>query len=204
MILCYNRNSRNLGGHEMADKYTKVKPKVHPITIAAIVGFFALIIILIVILQPTNKESIYNAYSPYSTNDLTEDHPFYEVNYKSTLFNKGLKSMIEDEALVFVYIGSPDCTSCQAHIGAFQKYYDSLEMNTYVDTIYYLNPSDNINQFEDFIADYEGITETTPQFIVFQDGEILSQFEVVTGEASQALNRSVRDFYEDVIDLLAE
>ncbi|BCR36212.1 thioredoxin family protein [Mariniplasma anaerobium] len=188
----------------MADKYTKVKPKVHPITITAIVGFFVLIVALIIILQPTNRESIYNAYSPYSTNDLTEDHPFYEVNYKSTLFKKGLKSIIEDEALVFVYIGSPDCTSCQAHIGAFQKYYESLEMDQYVDTIYYLNPSEDLDQFEDFVLDYEGVKETTPQLIVFQDGEILYQFEVVSAEDSQLLNRSVRDFYEDVIDLLAE
>lgn len=188
----------------MADKYTKVKPKVHPITITAIVGFFVLIIALIIILQPTNRESIYNAYSPYSTNDLTEDHPFYEVNYKSTLFKKGLKTMIEDEDLVFVFIGSPDCTSCQAHIGAFQKYYDSLEMDTYVDTIYYLNPTENLDQFDDFVADYEGVAESTPQFIVFQDGVILDQFVVQTGEASQLLNRTVRDFYEEVIDLLAE
>jgi thiol-disulfide isomerase/thioredoxin len=188
----------------MADKYTKVKPKVHPITIAATVGFFVVIIALIIILQPTNRERIYNAYSPYSTNDLTEDHPFYEVNYKSTLFKKGLKSIIEEEDLVFVYVGSPDCTSCQAHIGAFQKYYDSLSMNEYVDTIYYINPSEDIDQFEDFVADYEGVAETTPQLIVFQDGEILTQFVVQTGEVSQLLNRSVRDFYEDVIDLLAE
>ncbi|MCD4827065.1 MAG: thioredoxin family protein [Acholeplasmataceae bacterium] len=188
----------------MADKYTKVKPKVHPLTISAIVGFFVIVIGIIIVLQPSNRESIYNAYSPYSTNDLTEDHPFYEVNYKSTLFNKGLKTRIEDDELVFVYIGSPDCTSCQAHIGAFQKYYESLEMSDYVDTIYYLNPGNDLDQFEDFVADYEGVAETTPQLIVFQDGEILYQFSVVSAEDTQLLNRSVRDFYEEVIDLLAE
>jgi thiol-disulfide isomerase/thioredoxin len=188
----------------MADKYTKVKPKVHPLTISAIVGFFVLIIALIIVLQPTNRESIYNAYSPFSTNDLTEDHPFFEVNYKSTLFKKGLKAIIEDEDLVFVYVGSPDCTSCQAHIGAFQKYYESLEMNDYVDTIYYINPSSSLEQFNDFVTDFEGVQEATPQLLVFQNGEILYQFEVVSAEDTQLLNRSVRDFYEDVIDLLAE
>jgi hypothetical protein len=39
---------------------------------------------------------------------------------------------------------------------------------------------------------------------VFQNGEILYQFEVVSAEDTQLLNRSVRDFYEEVIDLLAE
>lgn len=188
----------------MADKYTKVKPKVHPLTISAVVGFFVIIIALIIVLQPSNEKSIYNAYSPFSTNDLTEDHPFFEVSYKSTLFKKGLKAIIEDEALVFVYVGSPDCTSCQAHIGAFQKYYDSLGMNDYVDTIYYINPSSIGDQFNDFVTDYEGVEEVTPQLIVFQNGEILDQFEVVSAEDTQLLNRSVRDFYEEVIDLLAE
>ena len=188
----------------MADKYSKVKPKIHPLTISAIVGFFVLVIALIIVLQPTNKDLIYSAYSPYATNDLTEDHPFYELNYESSLFKKGLKKVIEDEELVFVYIGSPDCTSCQSHIGAFQKYYDQLEINAYTDTIYYLNPTSDLDKFADFIFDYEGVEDTTPQFIVFQNGEILYQFEVVSATDTQLLNRSVRDFYEDVIDLLEE
>lgn len=186
----------------MADKYTKVQPKVHPFTISAIIGFLVIVIALIIVLQPSNQEVIYNQYELYATDDLTEDHPFYEVNYKSTLFNKGLDKIIEQEDLVFVFISSPSCTSCQAHIGAFQKYFEELGMADYVEQVHYLDPGKNLTQFENFRTDYPGVGETTPQFIVFQDGEILTQFEVVAGEAGQALNRSVRDFYEDVADLL--
>lgn len=186
----------------MADKYTKVQPKVHPITISAIVGFFVLVIALIIVLQPSEKEVIYNQYELYATNDLTEDHPFTKVEYKSTLFKKGLDKIIPEEELVLVYIGAPSCTSCQAHIGAFQKYYESLNFSEYVDEIKYYDPSLNPTQFENFIAAYEGVAETTPQLIMFQNGEILYQFEVVSAEDTQLLNRSVRDFYEEVIDLL--
>ncbi len=186
----------------MADKYTKVKPKIHPITISAIVGFFVLVIALIIVLQPSNQQTIYNSYELYATNDLTEDHPFYEVNYKSTLFNKGLDKIIENEELVLVYIGSPSCTSCQAHIGAFQKYYESLNMTEYLDLIHYYDPTKNLDQFANFQADYEGIKDATPQLVLFKDGEILLQFEVVSAEDTQLLNRSVRDFYEEIIDLL--
>ena len=194
----------------MADKYTKVKPKVHPITISAIVGFFVLVIALIIVLQPSNQEVIYNQYELTATNDFTENHPFYEVNYKSTLFNKGLDKIIENEELVFVYIGSPDCESCQKHIGAFQKYFESENVSDYVDLIYYYNPSYNLVQFENFQEAYEGVEDFTPQLIVFQNGEILHQFEVdeteptATKTAEQILNANVRDFYETVIDLLNE
>lgn len=189
----------------MADKYTKVKPKVHPLTISAIVGFFVLVIALIIVLQPTNKDLVYSQYSQFASNDLTKDHPFYEVNYKSTLFSKGLKKVIENEDIVFVYIGSPGCESCQAHIGAFQKYYDQLELNAYIKTIYYLNPSTDLTQFEEFMADFEDVKGETPQLIVFKNGEILDQFEVADETVSphltaeQRINASVRKFYERVI-----
>jgi len=186
----------------MADKYTKVQPKVHPFTISAIIGALVIVIALIIVLQPSNQQVIYNQYELYATNDLTEDHPFYEVNYKSSLFKKGLDNIIEDEELVFVFISSPDCTSCQAHIGAFQKYFEELGMSDYIDLIHYYDPGKSVVQFENFRTEYEGVAESTPQMIVFQNGEILTQFEPVSGEAGQALNRSVRDFYEDVIDLL--
>lgn len=186
----------------MADKYTKVQPKVHPLTISAIVGFFVLIIALVIVLQPSNKKSVYNQYEAFATGDLTEDHPFYEVNYKSSLFKKGLKKIIEKDEIVVVYIGSPDCTSCQKHIGAFQKYYEQQEMQSYFDTIYYYNPVKSTDQFDQFIEDFEGVKETTPQLIVFKNGEILTQFVVVNAEDSQIVNRSVRDFYKEVKVLL--
>ena len=194
----------------MADKYTKVKPKVHPLTITAIVGFFVLIIALIIVLQPSNKDRIYNAYDPYASNDFTEEHPFYEVQYKSSLFKKGLKKIIENEELVFVFIGYPGCSSCQAHIGSIQKYYEQLELNAHVDMIYYFDPQKdadsegNSEQFEAFRNDFEDVKTTTPQLIVFKDGEILKQFEVASGDDSQLINRSVRKFFEEVIDLVKE
>lgn len=186
----------------MADKYTKVQPKVHPLTISAVIGFFVIIIGLVIVLQPSNRKSVYNQYEAFASSYFTEDHPFYEVNYGSSLFKKGLKKIIEKEDIVVVYIGYPGCTSCQKHMGPFQRYYEELEMDKYFDQIYYYNPTKKPAHFENFMADFEGIKETTPQLVVFQDGKIIYQFEVADVEDSQALNRSVKDFYKEVKLLL--
>jgi len=188
----------------MAKKYTHVQPKVHPLTISIIIGFIVVAIGLIVVLQPSDKQLIYNAYEAYATDDLTLDHPFVSKNYDSTLFKKGLDKLIEQEEIVIVYIGSPSCTSCQAHIGAFQKYYESLNLDEYVDMIYYFNPLDHATGFKNFMADFEEVEETTPQLIVFKDGKVFDQFEVQSGDDNQIINRSVRNFYEDVIDQLED
>ncbi|MCK9236355.1 MAG: hypothetical protein WC225_05730 [Acholeplasmataceae bacterium] len=186
----------------MADKYPKIKPKVHPITISVIIGAVVLITALIIALQPSNSKRIYQSYHTSATRDFTEDHPFYEVNYKSSLFKKGLDKILDQNEVVLVYIGSPTCTSCVGHIGAFQRYYNSTNFNQYVDKIYYYSPGHSPKQFETFMSDHPLVLNQTPQLILFVDGEVAMQYQVGSTEDSQVLLRSVRDYYNSMKDFL--
>ncbi len=186
----------------MPDKYTKVEPKIHPITIIAIVSFFVIIVTLIFVFKPKDQTVIYTAYEPYATSDFTEDHPFVSASYESKLFNRGLDKIIVKEEIVILYMGFPGCPSCQKHIGAFEKYFYSTGFDEYVSKIYYLNASEKPDDANALIADFTDIEATTPQLLIFHNGELIAIFEPISSEDSVAINRSVRDFYEDAIDLI--
>jgi hypothetical protein len=178
------------------DKYSKVQPKVPPLTLGIIIGSLVLIFALILIFRPTNQTVVYKSYNIFvSDSRFTEDHPFYQVNYKSSLFNKGLDKIIEQDEVVIVYVGYTGCQSCLVHIAPFQAYFESEGMDAYVDYIYYLDPSKNLKEFEAFQTAFSEVKQTTPQLIVFLNGEIIESFEPQSSEDMQLVNRSVRDFY---------
>lgn len=186
----------------MSDKYTKVEPKIHPVTLIAIITFFVVIISLIFIFKPNDQTVIYTSYEPYATSDFTEDHPYVSVNYNSKLFNRGLDKIITKEETVVIYMGFPGCPSCQAHIGAFEKYYHSTGFDEYASKIYYLNASEKPDDANALVADFPDIQATTPQLLVFHNGELIAIFEPISSDDATAINRSVRDFYEETIDLI--
>jgi len=188
----------------MADKYNKVAPKVHPLTYVSIIGFLVIVFGIIFALRPSNEELIYLAYETTATSDFTEDHPFYQVQYESSLFKVGLDKIIDKNEIVLVYVGYSACQSCQAHIGAFQKYFYSQNFDDVVSTIYYFNVQEDIDGFTDFRVDFPEVLESTPQLLVFQNGVIIQTFTPVSTEDTQALNRSVRDFYDEAIVLINE
>lgn len=184
----------------MANKYSKLEPKVHPLTIVAIVAFFVVIVAFIFALQPTNSQRIYNAYQANANSYFTKDHPFVQTNYENGFLglNRGLEKRIEKEEIIFVMISQPACTSCQAHIGTFQRYFESENMDEYVSRIYYLNASSDSKGLTKFAEAYEEVELSTPQFLVFKNGEIISKFTPVSGSDTQLINRSVRDFFRAV------
>ncbi len=185
----------------MRDKYTKLQPKIHPLTYVAIVGFIIVFVGLILIFKPTDQELIYEAYEPYADQELfTMDHPFDSVQYKSTLFNKGLDKIINEEEIVMLYIGFSACPDCQAVIGAYQYYFEQYEMTTYVDQIYYLNATQHPNDVDTLIAKYPAITTTTPQLIVFKDGQMIKTYTQVAEGTN--INLHVSNFYSSLVDLL--
>jgi hypothetical protein len=188
----------------MADKYNKVAPKVHPLTYVSIIGFLVIVFGLILALRPSNEQLIYLAYEATATSDFTEDHPFYQVQYESTLFKVGLDKIIDKDEIVLVYVGFSSCATCQKHIGAFQKYFYSQNFDELVSTIYYFNIEADQDGITEMIADFPEVTSSTPQLLVFQNGVIIKAFEVLSSEDSQAINRSVRDFYDEAIVLINE
>ncbi len=188
----------------MADKYNKVAPKVHPLTYVSIIGFLVIVFGIIFALRPTNEELIYLSYEATATDDFTEDHPFYQVQYEGTLFKVGLEKIIEKNEIVIVYVGYSGCESCQKHIGAFQKYFYSQNFDDLVSTIYYLNTLEDTEGLTLFQTDFPEVLASTPQLLVFQNGVIVYSFTPISVDDTQAINRSVRDFYDEAIALINE
>ncbi|MDY0295472.1 MAG: hypothetical protein RBQ71_06660 [Acholeplasmataceae bacterium] len=188
------------------DKYSQAQPKVSPITWISIAGFFVVILAIIFIFSPNNQEKIYNAYTTYGVEDLPKDHPFYQVDYNGGLFKKGLEDLLEKEEVVILYIGYAQCSGCQAHIVPFATYFESTGMNEYVDKVYYMDVTQDGKGFEALAAKYAGIVDSTPQLILFINGEMADIYAAANADTSSTalINSNVRNFYEDAIDIINE
>jgi hypothetical protein len=185
------------------DKYSKVEPKIHPITIASIIGFFVVVFGLILIFQPSNQEKIYDAYDLYNV-EITEDHPFYQVSYRGGLFKKGLNKIIENDEVVVVYVGFATCPACQTHIKGFESYYRSEGLDEHVSRIYYLDPTQNQGDYENFQEAFPELTGSTPQILVFMNGEVIQTYSPGESTEQTDINRSIRDFYRAVVTKITE
>jgi len=161
---------------------------------------------LILIFQPSKEQLIYRAYTTVTvsnrTTGLTEDHPFVDITYRGGLFRKGLDKVIANDEVVVLYIGTPTCSVCVQHIGAFQRYFLEKGMDDYTDQIYYLNPTTDQRGFEQMVEKYEQVEAFTPQLLVFKNGVIIGAFEVVSNDNVQAMNNSVSTFYTQMVTQL--
>ncbi|MCF7933073.1 MAG: hypothetical protein K9K93_07880 [Acholeplasmataceae bacterium] len=187
----------------MADKYNKVKPKVHPITIGSIALFLIIVFAVILFVGPSDSEVLYSEYqfSGYALpDDFTEEHPFVEIQYDNGFlgFSRGLEKMIEKEEIVLVFFGSETCESCVQHIGAIQKYFFEEGVDQYIDTFYYFNPANQLEEFEALTTDHPEITQTTPQIVLFKDGVAVATFQP-SGTDEQSINRSVKAYFLDEV-----
>jgi hypothetical protein len=195
----------------MADKYNRVEPKVPPMTIAILVTIALVVLAIIIFMRPSDAEQIHAEYTVTARTDLTEDHPFKSVEYEDGFlgFRKGLKSIIEDETNVLVYIGHAECPSCLSHVAPYESYFYGEGVDAYFDHIYYYSPLDELSTFESFQADFEEIRSAVPQLVLFVDGKVEAMHElpeVPEGEepTEQQINQQVKAFYLDVLELLEE
>ncbi len=188
------------------DKYNKNQNKVHPITWISIAGFFVIILAIFLIFSPTNQEKIYKAYTAMGVTTMPEDHPLYQVTYDGSLFKKGLKDILEKEEVVILYIGYAACPNCQSHVTPISTYFSSTGMNEYTDHVYYLDTTQDVKGFDALAAKYSQIVDSTPQIMVFVDGEIVKLYTPETADTSTPalINRNMRTFYEDSIALINE
>lgn len=181
-------------------KYNALEPQVSKWTYI-IIGFVIVLIVgLLIGLQPSNREKIFASYDLVASDDFTENHPFYEVSYKSSLFNQGLDKILENEEVVFLYIGYNGCASCNAHIGAFEKYFYSENVDDVVDQIYYFNATSNEKDFYALYDNVLGIGEETPQLLLIINGEIQLSFTVQSADNTQLINSSVKAFFIDALE----
>lgn len=188
------------------DKYSKAQPQVSPITWISIAGFFVVILAIILIFSPNNPEKIYNAYTAYGVEGLPKDHPFYQMDYEGGFLKTGLEDLIEKEEVVILYIGYAQCTGCQAHIVPFATYFESTGMNDYTDKVYYMDVTQDGKGFEALAAKYSQIVDSTPQLIIFINGELADIYAAANADTSTTalINSNIRNFYEDAIDLINE
>ncbi len=181
----------------MADKYNKLEPKVPKEVLYSLIGFVVIIIALFIIITPTNPEKIYSAYRTTKvTSDFTEDHPFYELSYKQ------LTKKISSEKFVFVFIGAPDSEAAVAYIGAFQKYFESYDVEQYVDYIYYYNPTEDDDNFAALQESYEEFTTSKFQAALFINGEYTTKFYSNGVSDAKLMNRAVSDFYKEAVEAI--
>jgi hypothetical protein len=182
------------------DKYTKVEPKIHPITLAAIILSIISVFVLVIVSQPSNSQTIYKAYDPYVTSEyFTEDHPFYQVTYNGSLFKNGFEKIVDKEEIVVLYLGFQTCPACQATVGPIQRYFNSTGFNEVVSKIYYINPTIDIKGATDLSADFPAIGVSTPQLIVFQNGQIIASYQYPENADAIQINRTIRDFFEGAL-----
>jgi thiol-disulfide isomerase/thioredoxin len=179
------------------DKYAKVQPKIPKNVLITIVTVFVLIVGLIIVTTPTNQQAIYESYKDNANEYFTADHPFYQLNYRSGLFSKGLQARIDSEEVVIVFLGFPTCPACQAQIGTFQRYFESENMSEHIKYIYYLNVVNDPNGHAAMIADYAETNGGVPRMLAFKDGQVIAVYEVPQDQSAN-LNIVVRDFFRAV------
>lgn len=186
----------------MAKKYNPLEPVVSKRTYVIIGIIIVLIIGLTIILAPSNKTKIYNEYKLYASEEFTKDHPFYEITYRNGLFKKGLKSVLNNEEPVLVFISQQECQHCVIHIGPFQEYFYQTEANLKFDKIYYFNAQNSGKDFLKFQTSVDGVREDVPQLLLIVNGKVVKRFTFNEETSIQALNRKVKDFYIDVLDII--
>jgi hypothetical protein len=188
----------------MAKAYNQVKPKVPK---EVIYGFLAFVVVLFGLFLTTlqsNKAKIYDIYSTTAA-AITEDHPFYELSYNGGLFREGLKDKIENKETFILYIGSPLCPACVQTIGRVETFFSDVNVgvNDQFDQIYYYNDFVGGQASGDRKAFLEGVpsvVRTTPQLLLFVNGEIVLRYIAPDQNGNIATN--VRNFFLDAKNLL--
>lgn len=183
------------------DKYSKVEPEISKWTLIGVIGFFVVLTLLVVFSFPSNEEKIYNAYKPYVTSTyFTKDHPFYQLNIKQ------VRKHIENDEAFILYIGYEQCSACISVIGPMQRYFFEQNVNELVDHVYYLNPYTDITGVEKLMTDYPLINDSTPQILLFINGEIVLTYQppVAQSPTTAQINTAVKNFFSDSYDMINE
>lgn len=171
----------------------KVKPAII-IIVAVIVFIFSA---LIVIIQPTDQEKIYNAYHTAGSPNITRENVFESISV-----SKLIKVIDSDEPVV-VFFGTPTCQACVNEIGWYNIEFESEGLNDSLGVIYYVNTAglsqDNIAKLQN---KYGMNLTTTPEVYYLNGGEIVSKRADFNNQ-SQTMQLQIKNFFQGISDDLA-
>lgn len=192
------------------DKYSRLKPRVSPLTIAGI-GVFVLIIILTIFLVTDSASTKFlKAYQSGARQNgfeisLTSDHNFEKVKFSK------VEKLIENNDEIIIYFGSPQCVNCLKFVEQAQRAYDNdgqynNDVANFINKIYYVELKQtetgfNLEGLEEFYEKYEiDGANAIPAVLAFKNGELVVQYEVVETEENlteeNILFRSVDQFFK--------
>lgn len=190
------------------DRYSRLKPKVSPLTFAGIGAFLLIILLTIFLVTDSASTKLAKAYQNGARENgfeivLKNDH-----NFKSVKLSK-LDKLIETNDEIIIYFGSPKCIHCVRFIEQAQKAYDnegSYNNNVadFVSVIYYVELDQaeegfNLKGLKEFYEKYElKGANSIPDIIAFKNGEVVNQYKIDEQEGltdAQLLFRSVNNFF---------
>lgn len=172
----------------------KVKPAVI-IIVAVIVFIFSA---LIVIIQPTDQEKIYNAYSDKGSPNIQRENVF------ETISTDKLIRVIETGVPVVVYFGTPTCTVCVSEIGWYDIEFTSAGLDTSVEVIYYLKSDGISDSNKAKLQNKYGMTLTgTPEVYYFNNGDIVLKRADFNNQA-QTMQLQIKNFFQAIKTDLAD
>lgn len=205
------------------DKYSKLKPKVSPLTYIGVGVFFLMIILTIFLVVDSPSTKFLKSYKagerlvqePDFNLDLDKNHNFVKIKLSK------LESVIQKEENVLVLFGSPNCQYCVITVDKLQKAYDQAgyyegtnEVSSHVDKIYYVELDTNTNEEGQRVFDLKGLSDffkehsltgynNVPNIVAFKDGEVALQYKAIEDETLSAearIIRSVRDFFNTITE----
>lgn len=186
-------------------KYSRFKSKIHPLAYVIGVLLLAIVVAVIVMSIPSEKQKIYNEY--YQKQIITEQFSADLVIDKDHLLKsttvKALESKIDSKDLVIVYIGGNWCPVCVKEVGVYSKELKkNEELLEKAGSILYLqkNADKEISGLKELAEKFKfDEPKLYPTLLSFYNGELIDVKYQVGGEAPIDIRTNVRNYFDDVL-----
>ncbi len=176
----------------MANKYSKLKPKIKPLPFIILGAVIVAITIFAIVLRPNKKNSFYES---YKSADIPKNHIFKEITLKE------LAKKQADKEKMLVYIGYPGCSNCVNEVKYYYIEFFNEGLDEYFESIYYIDLTKIKQKDFEKIAELYGVTanQETGQFnaflFYFEEGEIKVNRNSYN---SGRVGTNIRNFYKKV------
>lgn len=184
------------------NKYSKLKPKVSPLTYIIIGLFFIGLVLTIVLSIDTPKQNFNKRFE-------LEGHNYELVSLKN--LEKKIES--KEKVVVVIQVGLKSLAPKNLLTEVYDLYnnedrYNDLDLNNLPNKVYYVEVKDQ-SVLDDFIEEYEiKKTSSKPLMLAFNEGELVAEYDSehepsgLTAENKEKakLIRNVRTFFEKIID----